>query len=215
MGDLHDMKGMTTQGEDAAPACPSPSERAGVKTSEFWLALAMMLVGAWLISKGKDEVGGVLCMAAGTVYTGFRGLVKSRLAAAGAILLAAALLAACTPGYLKASEIQEITHAVCDRHDDLVRAKKYTDAEGGARRQQSDLRSSAILAGTVDEAVAAGEGRKAPPKCPEGGGPSAPHCGCRADRARCENGKPDGCSACCTVLPCPQESCGHHAREKE
>lgn len=144
--------------DEATPVCPS--EKPGIKTTEFWLALAMMVVGAWLISKGKDEVGGVLTLAAGSVYTGFRGLVKSKLAQAGAVLLLVFAVGCGTPGYVKASEIQGLVHAVCDRHKRLVAQDPSYVGPFAEQKRQSDIRSGDILVGTVDEAVKAGEEKK-------------------------------------------------------
>jgi hypothetical protein len=155
---MADEKGVTTVSEDAAPA-KCPSERPGIKTTEFWLAVAMILAGVWLISKGKDEIGAALIGIAGTVYPALRGAVKSKLAQVAGVLALVVLLSGCgTPGYVKASEVQELTRAICDRHDRLVKATK--DYPEGEQKRQSDLRSSAILRGTIDEAVRAGQGKE-------------------------------------------------------
>lgn len=52
--------------------------RPGIRTSEFWIAVAMNLLGAWLIAKGKDELGAMLIAIGGGGYTGARAYVKSK-----------------------------------------------------------------------------------------------------------------------------------------
>lgn len=142
------------------PDATCPSERPGIKTTEFWLGAGMMMLAAWLISKGKDELGAALAGIAGTVYTGFRGLVKSKLAQAGALLFVLVLAPGCaTPGYVKASEVLDQVRITVARDKAAILADKSPRYAGafGEQKRQSDVRGDEILLGTIEEAAAAGD----------------------------------------------------------
>jgi hypothetical protein len=68
----------TPAGEHEIPASPEAAAelKSGWKTTEFWIAVAMKLLGAWLISKGKDELGVMLITISGGGYMGSRTLAK-------------------------------------------------------------------------------------------------------------------------------------------
>lgn len=50
--------------------------KAGWKSTEFWIAVAMFLAGLYLMSKGKDELGMGLITISGVGYKASRTLVK-------------------------------------------------------------------------------------------------------------------------------------------
>lgn len=54
------------------------SEKPGFKTTEFWIALAMGLAGAYLMGKGQDDLGAFLMGASGFSYTAGRAYVKGK-----------------------------------------------------------------------------------------------------------------------------------------
>lgn len=73
--------------EPVSPLGPEPIEvppapeavaalKSGWRTTEFWMALGMKILGAWLISKGKDELGVVLITAGGGGYIAGRSVAK-------------------------------------------------------------------------------------------------------------------------------------------
>lgn len=55
---------------------PTTTLKDGFRTSEFWVAVAMFLVGLFLMSKGKDELGMGLITISGLGYKASRTLVK-------------------------------------------------------------------------------------------------------------------------------------------
>lgn len=50
--------------------------KSGVKTSEFWVTMLLMIGGVVLIALGKDSLGAALMGASGTGYTLSRGHAK-------------------------------------------------------------------------------------------------------------------------------------------
>ena len=52
--------------------------RPGIKTTEFWVMVAMTILGAWLIERGHDEIGATIIGLAGSGYTGARTWLKHR-----------------------------------------------------------------------------------------------------------------------------------------
>lgn len=116
------------------PAAPIPEvdtpntvTKPGIRTTEFWMSVALFLLGVFLMSKGKDEVGAALMGASGFGYTMSRGMAKK---AASVLLLCVVLAGAgCTPsGYVKASELRPLVERVVKRHDDYVKADKTLTA---------------------------------------------------------------------------------------
>lgn len=125
--------------------------KAGWKTTEFWIGLLMTLIGAWLIEKGKDELGAVLVAVGGLGYQGSRALVKKappRLISG--LLLAALLIFApgCNSTSMDADEVGPLILRVCDRHDLYV----TTDPNLDDTRRESMLRSSHLLRVAVEAA---------------------------------------------------------------
>ena len=55
-------------------------ERAGVWTSEFWMSMACLLAGLWLISRGKEELATWLIGIATGGYQGARAFTKGKVA---------------------------------------------------------------------------------------------------------------------------------------
>lgn len=155
-------KGITTQDEEAQPG-KCPSERAGIKTTEFWLAAGMLLLAGYLMTKGKDELGSILAGIACTVYTGFRGIVKAKLAQTAGVLLFVFMTGCSTPGYVRADAIEELVQKVTERHDAYVTADPAYAKRGEAGRaeQATHLRSAEILRMVVMEAMKAGQDKKA------------------------------------------------------
>lgn len=56
------------------------SEKPGFKTTEFWIALGMLLAGAYLLGKEQFELGSALIGASGLSYSGGRSYVKGKAA---------------------------------------------------------------------------------------------------------------------------------------
>lgn len=65
---------------DAAPAPPSlepPAPTPGVRTSEFWIAVGMLLIGTYLTTRpGLEAIGAALIAVSGLGYNASRTLVK-------------------------------------------------------------------------------------------------------------------------------------------
>ena len=130
-----DVKGLTTKDEDAGTC---PSERAGIKTTEFWLAAAMLLLAAYLAQKGKDELATVLAGVAGTVYTGFRGLVKSKLAKGLApLLLVAVLFSGCAS--VKLDHVEKLQAALIDERLSVTVRPGFEPAIKALREEEDNL----------------------------------------------------------------------------
>ena len=55
---------------------PDASIKPGIKTSELYITLALMIAGVSLIIQGQEALGAGLLGAAGISYTGSRGLAK-------------------------------------------------------------------------------------------------------------------------------------------
>jgi hypothetical protein len=124
----------------------------GWKTTEFWLSLAMKCLGAWLISKDKDELGTMLILAAGGSYALSRTLVKKNRVPrlVGALLLTACLvfLPGCNSHQIDADEVGPLIEKVVARHDAYVTTDpSLTDAQ-----RESQLLSSRLLIEVVREA---------------------------------------------------------------
>lgn len=62
------------------PPDPSPDQRAGVWTSEFWLALGCLASGVWLIAKGREDLGVWLVGIATGGHQASRAYVKGKVA---------------------------------------------------------------------------------------------------------------------------------------
>lgn len=58
------------------PETPPPAARSGVRTSEFWLALACLGAGVLLILRGHVEIGAGLVAIATAGHQASRTLVK-------------------------------------------------------------------------------------------------------------------------------------------
>ena len=65
--------------------------KSGLKTTEFWVALLLCGVGVWLITRGHDEIGGLLIAASGLGYKVSRGMAKK----GAALVLACLLIGGC------------------------------------------------------------------------------------------------------------------------
>lgn len=62
------------------PPDPTPDQRAGVWTSEFWMSLACLACGMWLIARGREELATWLIGIATGGYQGARAWTKGKTA---------------------------------------------------------------------------------------------------------------------------------------
>lgn len=65
---------------DGPPPDPTPDRRPDVWTSEFWLSLACLAAGLWLIARGKEELATWLIGIATGGYQGARAFTKGKVA---------------------------------------------------------------------------------------------------------------------------------------
>lgn len=128
--------------DEAAPASP----KSGIKTSEFWLAFAMLMLSAYLASKGKDELAAMLASVAGATYVGFRSFVKSKVPAAALLVGCLLFLPGCSG--IRPDAIEPLLEKVVERHDGYVSRDQSKDPA----RKASELLSSDLLLLSVDEA---------------------------------------------------------------
>lgn len=52
------------------------NERPGYQTIEFWVTILSIILGVFLILKGKEEYGAMLIAASGVAYPIARGITK-------------------------------------------------------------------------------------------------------------------------------------------
>lgn len=139
--------------------------RGGWRTTEFWIALALKLLGAWLISKGKDELGAVLIVTGGGGYLASRGYVKGEaVRRVGAIMLVCMLgfgAMGCSTSTLRADAIGPALTDVLDRHDAYLAADPFKDPlEKSIGQRDSDLLRALLKEAGYPPAVEE-------PQCPE------------------------------------------------
>lgn len=145
---------MTTGPQPAEEGAPPPEIRGGIRTTEFWLAAAMLMLSAYLASKGKDDLAAMLAMIATGVYTGFRTLVKTQaLKKAVPVLLVCFFMAGCRG--IDPDAIEGLVEDVGRRHNGYVR-----DDSGLSPAQKLSYQvTPELLLQIVDEAQ--GEPREA------------------------------------------------------
>lgn len=128
--------------------------KAGWRTTEFWIALGMKLIGVYLISKGQDELGSAIVLAGGGGYMLGRTSVKKAARVVSALLVVCLLaLPGCAcDRHLDVDNVGPLIEKVCTRHDAYV----SVDPSLSPEERSTALRSSQILMLDVEEA------RKAP-----------------------------------------------------
>lgn len=192
----------------------------GYKSTEFWLGLAMTLIGAWLISKDKDEIGAVLVAAGGLGYTGARALVKKAPRLVSALLLTLTLvgLTGCNSHQIDADATGPLIERVCNRHDELVRAHPPALSDGTTDQAKlaTYLQSTALLREVVKAAQAplpedgASTQNGNPP--PSRHGPcnweDGRPCGCNPQQGNCAM----PCDGCCPMGCWPAHGPGDPAQ---
>ena len=135
-------------------------ERSGIKTTEFWIALVVILAGllpsSGLIPEGHWGVkvcGLVVAAAAALGYTAARAGVKS---AAGKLLVLfclVGLLAGCGgQGYIRAEAIEPAVRLVTGLHDKMLMGE-VDPAKIKPEDKATYLRTSEWLRSTVREAA--------------------------------------------------------------
>jgi len=67
-----------TNSPEAGTRDPAPDAgiKPGIKTSELYVTLALMVLGTILLLNGQEQLGVALLGAAGVTYTASRGLAK-------------------------------------------------------------------------------------------------------------------------------------------
>lgn len=135
----------------------------GYRTTEFWLSLAAMIVGAVFASGafGEDsqvlKVAGLAASVLGVLgYTVSRGKAKQGAKVLGMIILPLLILG-CSNGMIRADSIDGLVRKVSDRHDALVIGKKDLNGDGtiddkDAADRRTYLRSTELLRKLLDEA---------------------------------------------------------------
>jgi hypothetical protein len=118
----------------------------GWKTTEFWIAVAMTLVGVWLVERGQDTIGAALVALAGTGYKVSRTAVKRVMRVS--VLLLALLLGGCHGQCLTPENVGPSMVDVLDRHDAYVHQNetRLTEVE-----QEVYLNTSAMLRKVLHE----------------------------------------------------------------
>lgn len=102
------------------------SEKSGVKTTEFYLAIVCKIIGGYLIVSGDDTraaLGAGLVAISSLGYSLSRGIAKK--AAPVGLLFLALLVGGCAPqGYVKVDDIEPLAERVFTRHDLYVATMK-------------------------------------------------------------------------------------------
>ena len=109
---------MTDTTDEATADATILKAKDGWRTTEFWIALVMTAIGAWLIAKGKEEIGGVLVAMAGSGYTAGRTVVKR--AVRVSLVLLALCLSGCHASCLTPVNVGPAMTDALNRHDTYV-----------------------------------------------------------------------------------------------
>ena len=103
----------------------------------------MIAVGAYLVLKGKEEVGGIIIGAAVTVYTGGRVMLKKGLL--GLLLLVPLLMAGCCTGHIDAAGTEELATNIMDTHDSMVGLVQDLNGDGAVDEKDAVLKKALLL----------------------------------------------------------------------
>jgi hypothetical protein len=133
--------------------------KSGWRSTEFWIALGLKLLGAWLIAKGKDELGMVLVLAGGGGYMLQRGQLKKaeivrRVAGLMIVGMLVLGMTGCCTGHVSAAAVAPSLMSVSTRHDNYVQSDPTLDD----LHRSVYLRDTTILRAILAEAGAVEEG---------------------------------------------------------
>lgn len=153
---------MSETNETAAqPAGAFDPKKAGWKSTEFWIAVGMFLVGCWLIEKDHVELGTGLITLSGFSYTGSRHMIKTQALKRVAMFLllpGLVLLQGCCSGHVSAQAMGELCWPTWQRHDAYVREDQALDP----LKQESYLTTTVIGRRILEEAGYEPEGAQEP-----------------------------------------------------
>lgn len=102
------------------------ADRAGWRTTEFWVTLAALAASVYLFSIGKDEAAAAMLAVSGGSYAVSRGFAKR----AGALLLAGLAFTGCaTDPTVRVDAIEPALVSIMARHDNYVAADDALTAD--------------------------------------------------------------------------------------